>query len=52
MPLMNVKLCEECLRNINLGVYMFGKRLENPTDGLTIRPAVNAVWFRAVHFVH
>lgn len=33
----------ESLRKLNLNVFMFGKRLENPVDDPIIRPSLNAV---------
>ena len=41
--LMNAKEYEESLRKLNLKVYMFGKRVENPVDDPIIRPSMNAV---------
>ena len=43
MPLMNARQYEESLRRLNLKVYMFGKRVENPVDDPIIRPSMNAV---------
>lgn len=43
MPLMNAKQYEESLRELNLVVYMFGKRLENIVDNPIIRPSMAAV---------
>jgi 4-hydroxybutyryl-CoA dehydratase/vinylacetyl-CoA-Delta-isomerase len=43
MALMNAKQYEESLRRLNLKVYMFGKRVENPVDDPIIRPSMNAV---------
>src|SRR6056297_581030 len=34
---------EESLRKLNLVVYMFGERVENPVDNPIIRPSMNAV---------
>lgn len=33
----------DSLRKLNLKVYMFGERVENPVDNLIIRPSLNAV---------
>jgi 4-hydroxybutyryl-CoA dehydratase/vinylacetyl-CoA-Delta-isomerase len=41
--LMNAKEYEESLRKLNLQVYMFGKKVENPVDDPIIRPSMNAV---------
>ena len=43
MPMMNAEQYEESLRKLNLVVYMFGKRVENPVDDPIIRPSMNAV---------
>ena len=43
MALMNAKQYEESLRKLNLKVYMFGKRVENPVDDPIIRPSMNAL---------
>ena len=43
MPLMNAEQYEESLRELNLVVYMFGKRLENIVDDPIIRPSMAAV---------
>lgn len=40
---MTVKQYEESLRRLNLVVYMFGKRIDNPVDHPIIRPSMNAV---------
>jgi len=34
---------EESLRKLNLAVYMFGKKIDNPVDHPIIRPSMNAV---------
>ena len=34
---------EESIRKLNLQVYMFGKRVENPVDNPIIRPSMQAV---------
>ena len=33
----------ESLRKLNLKVYMFGKRVENPVDDPVIRPSLNSI---------
>jgi len=43
MSLMNAEQYEESLRELNLVVYMFGKRLENIVDDPIIRPSMAAV---------
>jgi len=43
MALMNAKQYEASLRKLNLKVYMFGRRVENPVDDPIIRPSMNAV---------
>jgi 4-hydroxybutyryl-CoA dehydratase/vinylacetyl-CoA-Delta-isomerase len=43
MALMNAAQYEESLRKLNLQVYMFGKKVENPVDDPIIRPSMNAV---------
>ncbi|MCP4163188.1 MAG: 4-hydroxybutyryl-CoA dehydratase [Deltaproteobacteria bacterium] len=41
--MMNAAQYEESLRELNLVVYMFGKRVENVVDDPIIRPSMNAV---------
>jgi len=41
--MITAKQYEESLRKLNLVVYMFGKRVENPVDHPIIRPSMNAV---------
>lgn len=41
--MMTAKQYEESLRKLNLVVYMFGQRVENPVDHPIIRPSMNAV---------
>ena len=41
--LMNGKEYEESLRELNLNVFMFGKKVENPVDDPIIRPSMKAV---------
>ena len=41
--MMTPKQYEESLRNLNLEVYLFGKKLENVVDDPIIRPSMNAV---------
>jgi len=43
MPLMTAEDYEESLRQLNLVVYMFGKRVENVVDDPIIRPSMKAV---------
>jgi 4-hydroxybutyryl-CoA dehydratase/vinylacetyl-CoA-Delta-isomerase len=43
MPLMNAQQYEDSLRKLNLEVYLFGERIENPVDHPMIRPSMNAV---------
>jgi 4-hydroxybutyryl-CoA dehydratase/vinylacetyl-CoA-Delta-isomerase len=43
MPLMTAEGYEESLRQLNLVVYMFGKRVENVVDDPIIRPSMKAV---------
>ena len=43
MPLMTAEQYEERLRELNLVVYMFGKRIENVVDHPIIRPSMTAV---------
>jgi 4-hydroxybutyryl-CoA dehydratase / vinylacetyl-CoA-Delta-isomerase len=43
MALMNAKQYEASLRKLNLKVYMFGRRVENPVEDPIIRPSMNAV---------
>ena len=43
MPMMTAEQYEESLRDLNLVVYMFGKRLENVVDDPIIRPSMQAV---------
>ncbi len=41
--MMNAAQYEESLRKLDLVVYMFGRRIENPVDDPIIRPSMNAV---------
>ncbi|UCF82742.1 MAG: 4-hydroxyphenylacetate 3-hydroxylase family protein [Desulfobacteraceae bacterium] len=43
MSMMTAEQYEESLRQLNLVVYMFGKRLENTVDDPIIRPSMKAV---------
>ena len=43
MTMMTAKQYEESLRDLNLVVYLFGKRLENVVDDPIIRPSMQAV---------
>ncbi|MBI4918284.1 MAG: 4-hydroxybutyryl-CoA dehydratase, partial [Acidobacteria bacterium] len=43
MPMMTGDQYEASLRKLNLVVYLFGKRVENPVDDPVIRPSLNAV---------
>ena len=41
--MMTAQQYEDSLRKLNLVVYMFGRRVENPVDDPIIRPSMNAV---------
>lgn len=43
MALMTAEQYEESLREMNMEVYLFGKRIENPVDDPIIRPSLNSV---------
>lgn len=43
MALMTGNEYIESLRALNLRVYMFGKKVENPVDDPILRPSVNSV---------
>ena len=43
MALMTGKEYVESLRKMNMKVYMFGKKVENPVDDPILRPSVNSV---------
>lgn len=43
MPLMTGKEYIESIRKLNLQVYMFGKKVENPVDNPILRPSLNSV---------
>lgn len=43
MPMMTGEQYEASLRKLDLVVYLFGKRVENPVDDPVIRPSLNAV---------
>ncbi|MBS9775610.1 MAG: 4-hydroxyphenylacetate 3-hydroxylase family protein [Fusobacterium sp.] len=43
MALMTAEQYEESLRKLNMEVYLFGKRIENPVDDPIIRPSLNSV---------
>ena len=43
MALMTGKEYVESLRKMNMRVYMFGKKVENPVDDPILRPSVNSV---------
>ena len=43
MPMMTAEQYEESLRELNLVVHMFGKRVENVVDNPIIRPSMKAV---------
>ena len=43
MALMTGKEYIESLRKMNMRVYMFGKKVENPVDDPILRPSVNSV---------
>lgn len=43
MTLMTGKEYVESLRNLDIKVYMFGEKVENPVDNPIIRPSINSV---------
>lgn len=43
MALMTGEQYIESIRNLHMNVYMFGKRIENPTDNPILRPSLNSV---------
>ena len=43
MTLMTSKEYIESLRNLDIKVYMFGEKVENPVDNPIIRPSINSV---------
>ena len=43
MALMTGEEYIESIRKINMEVYMFGKRIENPVDDPILRPSLNSV---------
>ena len=43
MPMMTAEQYEESLRRLNLVVYLFGERIDNPVDHPMIRPSMQAV---------
>jgi 4-hydroxybutyryl-CoA dehydratase/vinylacetyl-CoA-Delta-isomerase len=43
MALMTGEQYVESLRKLNLNVYMFGEKIENPVDNPVIRPSMNSV---------
>lgn len=43
MTLMTGKEYIDSLRNLDIKVYMFGKKVENPVDNPIIRPSINSV---------
>ena len=43
MPLMTGKEYIESMRKLDLQVYMFGKKVENPVDNPILRPSLNSV---------
>jgi len=43
MGMMTAKQYEDSLRNLNLKVYMFGKKMENVVDDPIIRPSMQVV---------
>ena len=44
MSLMTGEQYIESIRALELPVYMFGKKVENPVDDPVLRPALNSVW--------
>lgn len=43
MPLMTGEQYIESIRKLNMQVYMFGKKVENPVDNPILRPSLNSV---------
>ena len=43
MALMTGEQYVESMRKLNLQVYMFGKKIENPVDDPILRPSLNSV---------
>lgn len=43
MALMTGEQYVESIRNLNLQIYMFGKKIENPVDDPILRPSLNSV---------
>ena len=43
MPLMTGEQYIESIRKLNMQVYMFGKKIDNPVDDPILRPALNSV---------
>lgn len=43
MALMTGEQYVESMRKLNLQVYMFGEKIENPVDDPILRPSLNSV---------
>lgn len=43
MALMTGEKYVESLRKLNLKIYMFGEKIENPVDNPVLRPSMNSV---------
>ncbi len=43
MTLKNGKQYEDSIRNMNMQIYMFGEKVENPVDNPILRPSLNSV---------
>ena len=43
MALMTGEEYIESIRKLNMEIYMFGKRVENPVDDPILRPSLNSV---------
>ena len=43
MALMTGEQYIESIRKLNMEIYMFGKRVENPVDDPILRPSLNSV---------
>ena len=43
MPLMTGEQYVESIRKMNMQIYMFGEKIENPVDHPILRPSLNSV---------
>ena len=43
MALMTGEQYVESIRNMNMQIYMFGEKIENPVDHPILRPSLNSV---------